>query len=337
VFPKWIRGTVQPPPYEESLVLGNLASTLVEPRTTIHISVTCPPDETCSEGQRVKLLARWVCPGNQTISSKFICKGTDFELFTTVKGTLAFDPDSVGPLVLPANHPPIPAPACEKGYLIVWVVSPDDSSRPRAIKFDALIGHAVLRSDINSAAAYKAIPIQALESLPTGALTDVNGDGRLQFDGASEYKAVTGQVRASVAFERARVPGTALARIDTVLTLLTLDTLSNRPNLPTMVDLHFFNESEVLLSASHEFVCWSDVRLRAIDPNLNEFFGRRGLIESTEAEKVAIFGVDDVAGPVTLLGIIETIEKTPNGRPAREYSYSLFHDGRPVPTTFEPN
>jgi len=338
VFPKFIRGTV------------NVGSTtvepigpIVEPRSSFEISVTCPSNgPACAEGAKVKLLARWVCPGSQNPSQKYICKETDFELFTTVKGTLWFNPESLGSFnVKPGtgtNNGTVPKPQCQRGFLIVWVISPNDADQPRAIKYDGLVGDAVLRNANGSAGAYSAYPIQAVDGLAANALTDVNNDARLQFNGTTEYKAITGELRGSVRLERTVNPtGNNLGRINTFLTMLTLDVISNRPNFPTFVDLHFFNEAEVLLSTSTEFICWTEVRLTSIDPNLDQFFGSKALLETTEAEKVAIFGVDDTAGPVTLIGIVETLELNRGGTVIREYSYGLFNDGRAIPTTFEPN
>jgi len=331
VFPKFIRGTV------------NVGSTtvepitpIVEPRSAFEISVTCPSNgPACAEGAKVKLLARWVCPGSQNLPQKFICKETDFELFTTVKGTLWFNPESLGS----RNVASVPRPQCQRGWLIVWVISPADGSLLVPVKFDGLVGDAVLRNANGSAGAYTAFPIQAVNGIAaTGtATTDVNGDGRLQFDGLTEYKAITGQLRGSVRLERTVNPtGNNLGRIQTFLTMLTLDTISNRPNFPTFVDLHFFNEAEVLLSTSTEFICWTQIRLTSIDPNLDQFFGTKALFETTEAEKVAIFGVTDTAGPVTIIGIVETLEFRPNGNLVSEYAYNLFNDGQTVTTTFAP-
>src|SRR5437879_3640142 len=71
VFPKFINGT-----------------TKGEPNSHFEISVTCPVKTaagTCvfPENTRVKLKAHWVCPGDQSFPDKFICKETDFDLFTT--------------------------------------------------------------------------------------------------------------------------------------------------------------------------------------------------------------------------------------------------------------
>jgi hypothetical protein len=79
---------------------------------------------------------------------------------------------------------------------------------------------------------------------------------------------------------------------------------------------------------------------------------RKGVVVSSLAEKVQ-FGfaeldeaeqaaqATDTAGPVTLLGIVDTVEYsiTPEGALggiARAYSYSLYNDSVPVPTIFFP-
>jgi hypothetical protein len=338
VFAKFLKGTVE--------VGGEKL-----PRSEFNISVTCAAGQTCAEGAGVKLLGRWVCPGDQDPRKKFICKEVDFELTTTVKATVTFGavaqnsvPGTVGTAGTTARRS-VPAPPCDKGFLILWVVSTADGDAPKAIKNDALLGHAVLRYGRNDASAYTGYPIQAVSTLAHGALTDVDGDLRLDFDGKTEYKLVTGQVRGTVQFERdADIDDTENWTRTTKITLLTLDVISNRPNYPTFVDLHFFNKDEVLLSASHEFICWTTEEVTDIDDNLEESFGDKGLMESTEAEKVAIFGVDDTDGPVTLIGIVETIEGPSDNldfdRPhliKNAWSYGLFNDGRGVPTSFEPN
>jgi hypothetical protein len=112
---------------------------------------------------------------------------------------------------------------------------------------------------------------------------------------------------------------------------------SNDFNYPTVVDLDFFSTGEALFSTFTFFVCWEEVRLAAIDPALNEnFMGRKGLVQSTEAEKVPFGGIADTPGPVTLLGLIETNEFSLAGPVARGYMYSMSNDSRPVPTRFLP-
>jgi len=308
VFHKFLTGTVSS--NEETF-----------PRTEIEISVTCPKGSLCAEFTPVKLKAHWVCPGRQDPEFKFICEEVDFILFSTVNGTLSFGPGFGG----------APVPPCSDGYLIVWVV--DFFDRP--IKYDSLIGDAIIRDSGASAGAYNAIPIQAARTLQTGVLTDVDNAGDLDFDG-TEYQAVTGKVFGTVRYERA---GTAaLGRIESFLTLLTLDVKSNRPNFPTFVDFNFYTEFEQLISTFTEFICYRQVRLTDISPTLTEgaLFSRKGLFESVQAEKVPIFGVDDEGGPVTLLAIVETLEFNAAGNLVRQYSYSTYNDSKPVPTAFQP-
>jgi hypothetical protein len=214
----------------------------------------------------------------------------------------------------------------------------DNQGRP--IKFDGLIGDAIIREGPDAAGAYNAIPIQADTALANGALVSLGQEGALVFDGGpGHYKATTGTVIGTVRYDRISTP--TQAPILTSLTLLTLDVRSNDFNFPTIVDLDFFSTTEVLLSTSTIFTCWTEVPLRAIDLNLVEtFMGRKGLVQSTEAEKVPIFGINDAAGPVTLLGLIDTREFTllPSGAVnlTRGYIYSTYNDSRPVPTSFVP-
>jgi len=341
VFAKFIRGTVQ-----IGTGRGPIAGPILAPRSEFNVSVTCPNGAggttpgTCAEGAKVKILAKWVCPASQNPAQFFICKANNFELFTTVKGTLRLNPESIGVGVAPN----VPRPLCQRGFLIMWVISPDDGSAPFAIKYNGLVGHAILRNGNVSSSAYNGLSIQAVNQITPGSPTDRDvptPDGNLDFNGGGgaqgEYKQVTGQLTGSIRLERTgNVANSNLGPIRTFLTMLTLDTLADRPNYPTFVDFHFFNEAEQLLSTSFEFICWAEVRITSIDPNLDQFFGVQGLFETTEAEKVAIFGVTDTAGPVTIIGIVETLEFRPNGNLLSEYAYNLFNDGQTVTTTFAP-
>jgi hypothetical protein len=270
IFHKFIRGTVPP--------TGDL------PATEIAISVTCPDGSTCA-GEPVFLRAHWVCPGK----TDGVCHETKFDLDTTVKGTIRIRPD---------GHPQGQNPPCDEGYLIVWVI--DDHGNP--IKFDGLIGHAVIRHaasrdfpTVISEGAYNALPIQAAAHLHTGDFTDGNGnkDGKLDFDG-TEYKAITGTIFGTVRYEESNS-----SRIETHLTLLTLDVKSNQPNDPTHVEFNFFNENEHVRPSHLDFTCWTQVRLTDIDSGLNTSFGTKGLVESTSATQVT--------HPVTLVGIVSTL------------------------------
>jgi hypothetical protein len=300
---------------------------ILEPRSTFEISVTCPDGERCPEGAVVKLLAEWVCPGSAVGLTKFIVQADDFEILTTVRGTVSFDPENLDP-----SGTFVPTPPCEQGYLLVWVVSPTDVDAPRAIKFDGLVGKATLRASERAAGAYNAHAIQAAPAIASGAPTDQDGDRALDFDG-SEYREVSGQLIGTVEYERL-APTRTEPRLETRLTLLTLAVNANRSNYPTFVDLRFYNERGVLFSTGHELIGWSSMKLRRFDRNLTApLFGRKGLVEVGPAEKIPIPGVTDTAGPVPILGLIETVE----GRTLRESVSPLGGKGPGVDAAFKPN
>ena len=174
--------------------------------------------------------------------------------------------------------------------------------------------------------------------MATGALittsTDpLTGIPSLVFDGAdAHYLTVPGAVKGDVKFDHVR--GTApLSR--TFLTLLTLDVRSDQPNFPTGVDIDFYKADETLLSESLEFVCWTEVSLTRIDRNLNQtFMGRKGSFLTGQAFKFPINGIFDTAGPVTLLGLVETVEGPTLSD--RVYFTGVFNNSVPVPTIFVP-
>jgi hypothetical protein len=125
VFPKFLAGTTPKG----------------QPKSEFVIGITCPKNPhgtlgVCAEGTKVKLEANWVCPGSQDPAQKLICKVTDFNLTSTVFGTIVINPANVGPATQR-----VPGPSCAAGYLVVSVINTSD----QGIKFDGLVGHAVLR------------------------------------------------------------------------------------------------------------------------------------------------------------------------------------------------
>jgi hypothetical protein len=311
VFPKFIRGFV---PVDGAAI----------PATEFEVGVVCPKGSSCPERQQVKIRFHYVCGSNEgDIPNSFVCRETDFDAFVTVNGKLVFNPEATTP---PGNLL-TPSPSCTRGYLIGWVIDVFD----RPIKFDGLIGDAVFRESPTAVSAYSAIPIQAHPDLATGALITVGGAGNLVFDGApGHYQALTGVIFGDVAYDQA-------PRRVTKLTLLTLNVRSNRPNYPTFVDINFYNAQEALLSTFTEFICWGEKQLSTeIDGNLTQpgIGSRKGVFVTEAAEKVPIFGLLDTAGPVTLLGLVTTLEG-PTGT-ERQYSYGVFNDSEPVSAAFRP-
>lgn len=311
VFPKFIRGRVTTP---EQGVL---------PVTEIEIGAVCPPGEMCPQHQPVHVLAHWVCPGPPDGG---ICQETDFKFDFTVTGKRFFNPDGFVPYPRPRGFINVPQAPCREGFLIVWVV--DDFNRP--IKFDGLIGDAVIRDSGVAAEAYTATPIQANPALATGALT--SADGNLNFDGVDGYKAVTGTIIGDVRYSHVdeRFP------IRTFLTVLTLDIWSNTLNNPINLMLNFFDSDENLLSTAFPFTCWREIELTRINANLNDvFMGRKGVFFSTRAMFKPIFPFRQ-SGPATLLGLVETLEFTSPTLVQREFATSVLNDSVPVPTVFRP-
>src|SRR5262245_20525722 len=177
VFPKFLAGTTADG----------------EPRSAFEIGITCPKGPEggpglCAEGTRVKLRAHWVCPGSQDPAEKYICDETNFDLVSTVTGTIVINPANAGHFTQR-----VPLPPCAAGYLIVWVINPSD----QPIKYDALLGDAVLREVDGAVSAYNGIPIQANAEAPTG--TVLPG---LLFAPGGPYQAVTGQVQGTVAYDQ---------------------------------------------------------------------------------------------------------------------------------------
>jgi hypothetical protein len=328
VFPKFIQGTVT-------------VDGVVTPQTEIEVGVLCPAGVTCAEGEPVKIRFQWVCPSSEaSASTSYVCVETDFDVTTTVFGKVVFNangtPETGDAAVKPATPPAAP---CWKGYLIGWVISPTND---QPIKFDGLIGDAVLRESGTAVSDYGAIPIQANPALANGAaittVTDpLTGVPSLVFDGGTgHYQAVSGAIQADVKFDNT-VTGPPFNQ--TYLTLLTLNVRSNLPNFPTFADLDFYNENEVLTSTFTEFICWEEVLLENIDTGLTQASQgtRKGLVVSGQAIKVPLNGIYDIAGPVTLLGLVDTLEgPTVPALGARAYISPTYNNSVPISATFVP-
>ena len=114
---------------------------------------------------------------------------------------------------------------------------------------------------------------------------------------------------------------------------------------------------ERLLSGNTTFVCWEQVGLTtgfnltlgngqvipnvgALDPNLTQAFmgTRKGIVLAGPAVKIADGNApQDNVGPVTLIGLVETIEGTvADGFQNRKYNFNMSNDGFPVNTVYYP-
>jgi hypothetical protein len=297
------------------------------PRTEIEIGAICPPafvagGGACAAHQLVTVSFQWVCPGAEGVNSN-ICRGSGFQVNLSVNGKLAFSADGIP---INSNSPVVPAAPCPRGYLI----GSASSDQPN---FDGLIGNAVIHGpnlafgpDAGSStavSAYQAITIQANTTITGVQIGDVRFD-----------KLAAGDPLPNVLSE-------------TALIFLTLDVRPNQPNNPTFVPLDFWNESSALpsatnpnferiLSTSWELVCWDQVQLSTINPNLTQAFmgTRKGIVIAGPAEKLPDGNAPgDRPGPVTLIGLVETIEGTAaNGFLERKYNFNMSNDGTPVAT-----
>jgi hypothetical protein len=338
-----------------------LANVLVNgiclPRTEIELGATCPTlfttrDQSqlffpCTEHEPVRVRFHWVCPGSER---NHTCKATSFDVLLSLDGKVAFTANGFG-LPHDANQVPVPAAPCDRGYLIGWVIN--RSGQP--IKYDGLIGRAIIRDSNTAAATYRGITIQAEATTTPGSIIDLVNDpiglkppglpflGEPGLPGVGTphpYRLVTGQVTGDVTFDEPTPAAGFGFGVTSSLILLTLDVRSNAPNFPTFVPLRFWNASEKLLSTFVSFVCWGEFRLSVdIDPKLTQAFmrTRTGIVQSGEAVKSPIAGIRDfiteVSGRVTLLGLVQTSEIPVDGVAARSSFVELYNNGINFPPT----
>jgi hypothetical protein len=331
VFPKFIRGSV---------VVDGAAV----PTTEILVSADCPlfsGDVTCSDDEQVRVRAHWVCPGSQSLGSKLICNETDFEFTIPLNGTAVFNPEGI--VVSGSNPVFVPMAPCPRGYLIAWVI--DEFGQP--IKFDALFGWATLRESGSAFSNYVATVILADQDWPPPRKPLLLGPGgALVFDNApghlapGHYDELNSRVRQNFPFAQSPLLGPVPPGgfRTTFITLLTLDVRSNRPNLPTFVPFAFFNQDGSRTGTSTEFVCWTEQRVDAINPNLTfeEMGTRWGLAFSGQAVKFPWAGISDTPGPATLLGLMEVREGPMTPTAMRTVLFGLSPVHSPTPTSFLP-
>jgi hypothetical protein len=329
VFRKFISGSV-------------MTGTGIVPATEIHIHVFCPLGATCTDDQQVRIRAHWVCPGSQSPNTSFICEDTDFELTVPINGMAVFNPANI--VMLGSNFVSVPVPPCPRGFLIAYVV--DDFGRP--IGFNALKGDVTLRESGSAMSPLPGITIPANQN--TGAPLLLGTDGALIFDGVAGHyfnqvptasgsePLLTSKIRQNTLFAKKLGPTPPGGFPTAFITLLTLDVRSNRPNLPTFVPLNFFNEDGRRIGTGTEFVCWTERRLDAIDPNLTfeEMGTRWGVVFSGEAMKFPWLGISDIPGPVTLLGLIEVVEGPVPGTATRSFIFGLSPVNPATSTNFLP-
>jgi hypothetical protein len=321
VFPKFETGTV---------TVDGVATA----RTEFGLGAVCPAGATCSLHQPVRIRIQWVCPGVPKQDN--LCFTVNMNAVFSVNGKLVFDTQGH---ISGGQFNVIPPPPCPNGYMIAWVI--DNLDRP--VKFDGLVGDTVIRDSGTAVATYAAIPIQADPALANyngsnynaaAITTSVDPTYRspiLAFDGGpGHYRPITGGTIADVEFNNNQGP----THTDTSLILLTLDARSSLPNNPTYVFLSFYNQNELLVTEALTFLCWTQVNLSDIDPNVltQQFMTTpKGLVVAAPAWNL------QTQSQVTLLGFVQTNEApalAKKGAPTRTKIFKMFNNAQPLPTNF---
>jgi hypothetical protein len=355
VYQKFQRGFVT--------VDAGLASQSVQPRSLIELGATCPKDDTTC-GVDIKVVRvnfHWVCPPQPDNSgAQFaatgggVCVENDFFVNLTVNGKVWFSPEggfTSGDL--PGQI--VPQAPCNRGYLIGFVsnigrLEGDNTAvfanSDAPIRFDGLIGDAVMRNTPQDLQAFRAITIQAdpntaEETALTGNGTagpDSTGVGTLVIDGnLGNYDAVTGQLSGDVRYDSDVNPPFA----DTALIFLTLDVKSNQKNLPTFVNLVFYNAQQAGFSEALSFTCWGQINITTIDASLTqEGVGtERGLFITSQAYSATIANggqSGNADGTVTMLGAVQITEGPISGpaNATRSYTVPVFDNSVPIATRY---
>jgi len=360
VYQKFQRGFVT--------VDAGLAGQSIQPRTLIKLGAVCPIDDNnftgdCGvESKVVRVQFHWVCPPQpDTAGVQFaangggICNESDFFVNLTVNGKVWFSAEG-GTTFGDLPGQIVPTAPCGRGYLIGFVTNIGHlvgdntavfTSRDRPIRFDGLVGDAIMRNTPQDLQAFRAITIQGsggtLEEQALGGPTagpNSTGVGKLVIDGSVfNYDGVAGQVTADVRYASDVNPPFA----DTALIFLTLDIRSNQVNHPTFVFLNFYNAQQSAFSEALSFTCWGQINITTIDPFLTqEGVGSAwGLFITSQAfnptDQTKVTCPDGVTpGCVTLLGAVQTTEGPTAGplNATRSFTVPVFNNSIVIPTTY---
>jgi len=358
VYQKFQRGFVT--------VDAGLPGQSVQPRSLIELGAVCPTDDdTCGVDIKVvRVNFHWVCPPQPDVAGlQFaptgggVCVENDFFVNLTVNGKVWFSPEG-GTTSGDLPGQIVPTAPCGRGYLIGFVTNigrlEGDSTavftnKDRPIRFDGLIGDAIMRNTPQDLQAFRAITIQAdpntdeEDALAGGTDSGFNtgapgstGVGTLALHGTPHnYDVVTGQLSGDVRYDSDINPPFA----DTALIFLTLDVASNQKNFPTFVNLNFYNAQQEAFSEALSFTCWGQLNITTIDASLTqEGIGTaRGLFITSQAYNPQGGGNNGNANQeVTLLGAVQ-ITEGPTPGPAnatRSYTVPVFDNSVPVATNY---
>jgi hypothetical protein len=343
----------------------------IQPRSLIELGATCPvtpkqvvlaplgPDGTTFQCgvdiTVVRVNFHWVCPPQpDAAGAQFantgggICVENDFFVNLTVNGKVWFSPEG-GTTSGDLPGQIVPQAPCGRGYLIGFVTNIGKlegdhtavfANSDQPIRFDGLIGDAIMRNTPQDLQAFRAITIQSDPNTPEGqplggptAGPGSTGVGTLVLDGTyGNYDVVTGQLSGDVRYDSDINPPFA----DTALIFLTLDVASNQKNFPTYVNLNFYNAQQQAFSEALSFTCWGQINITTIDASLTQegIGSARGLFITSQAYNPN--STRNPNGAVTLLGAVQ-ITEGPTPGPAnatRSYTVPVFDNSVPVPTTY---
>ena len=312
IFPKFVTGT-----------LSDTDGTTL-PRSAFEISAVCPPGapltnlfctDTTGKAKDVWIRFKWICPPSATSNPKY-CAETNFQLKTTINGTLFINPENVLPPT--GVDPLVTPPPCPQGFLIGWVIDGPLTRQP--IAFNGLFGDAVLRlgDDSTHVMAYNAVTIQAVNNLAVGAPIPNSGSGSftdLRFNGTTDYRIATRALFGNVRYEDANTR--------TFITLVALNTdAASTQNADNLIDFQFYNENEDVASGGIDLICWTEVELTTINPGLTTT-GMQGLKGMVRIENKQAVNPD--LGRA-IVGLVDTLETIPGTSSVRGYAQSLYVD-----------
>ncbi len=175
----------------------------------------------------------------------------------------------------------------QAGYLVVSAENPSAFNTPWSHNF--LIGSELVVNASGGIYSLNALPFEAVPA--QGANTDVNLNGRLDFDGA-EYEGTpeTLYIDSFIA-----LAGSQLALIN----------LTGGPSALATAQIDIWNDNEFALSTTKVFKCWFDVQLTSISPLFSSAFLSNNTPDDPRELDLDCNGINDVeTGWARIEGIV---------------------------------
>jgi len=188
----------------------------------------------------LKVKLNYVCPGVKHVN----------EFCAALDRTVTFTPNQTRIIDVADQNPP-----CNQGYVIAYVLNYQN----KPVAYNHLSGS----YHIYSGRSHEAENVIALQS-PAADGTVLGAGTPVQLRFGADYSAL-----GTVSYTDFRATSTE-PDAGSVLNLLTLDVLAGMQNAPAVVFIDFWNAAEVPFSTSHEFICWTEKQLDAIDLNFLE-------------------------------------------------------------------